>query len=81
MHGDGGAAGAVAGVGAGAGASSVGAPVNETLLGGHPPDAPDDNDDADVSGNDDEAGGFFRSCTRPTMSRRALSARVYEGSP
>ena len=70
-----GAVGALgAGAGAGAGGSGVGASVNETLLGGHPPDA-DDN------GNDDAAGGVFRAGTRPTLNRRAASARLYEGSP
>ena len=69
-------AGAGAGAAAGAGGSGVGASVNETLLGGHPPDG-DDDDDAD-----DEAGGFFIAGTlRPTLNRRAASARLYEGSP
>ena len=71
-----------AGAGAGAGCSGVGPSVNETTLGGHPPDAEADADaDDDIEDNDDKAGGFFRPGDRPTMSRRAASARLYDRSP
>jgi hypothetical protein len=63
--------------------------LNETTLAGGPPDAAadtaaaadDDGDGDGDSGDGDNARGMMRPSTRPTLSRRAESARLHERSP